>query len=172
MWTLTYLPGCIKEFAVFHLNNKVILNDRRCKFQNVTSYCSFCSKFPTTYPTNHETFSHFYFDCPIAAPIARKYFIDLFKFPIDLKLVITRGAQYAYPTNNVINIEALLYCYYLYFCRVEKALPTFNGLLMCSFTYKKSMLKTSKSYERAYTKLSVEQGEKIVHFNRQWLEWV
>ena len=74
--------------------------------------------------------------------------------------------------NCVINIEALLFCYYIYYCKINKTLPTSNGLLMCVFTYKKSMMKTSKSYEKAYTKLSSEDGDKIFKFNKQWLDWV
>ena len=171
-WSLYYLPSSIREFAVFHLNNKTILNDRRCKFQNITSHCSFCSKFPTTYHTEHESFKHFYFECPVSEPIARKYFQNLFKFTFDLKLIITRGAQEAHPVNCVLNIEALLFCYYLYYCRIDKIIPTLNGLLMCVFTYKKSMLRASKSYEKAYSKLSSEQGDRICELNKQWLDWV
>ena len=171
-WSISFIPYCVKHFALFHLNMKIILNDRRYKFQNTISECSFCIRFPTTGKVPHETFKHFYFECPVSEPIRSKYFPDLLTFPIDIKEVTTRGSQLTHPTSMIINIEVLLFCYFLYSCKLSKTLPTYNNFLLCSYTLKKCMLRTSIQFEKAYTGVSINYGSNIHCLNNSWLERV
>ena len=170
-WYLSFLPPCVKEFALFHTSNKIILNDRRYKFQNTTNECSFCSRFPSTFKIPVETFQHLYFECPFSTRLASNYFVDLFDFDINFKLVSTRGANYAFPTNIVVNIEAILLSYYIYTCRADKRIPSHNSFLHYCFTMKKSMLKNSKKYEKIYTEISNKSGYNIRRLNNKWLLW-
>ena len=96
-WSLSFLPPDLKEFALLHLNNKIILNDRRWKFQNVTSNCTFCDKFPSTITIHHESFLHFFFECRHSRNISDKYFNDILMDPINIKVIATRGAQNPKP---------------------------------------------------------------------------
>ena len=107
-WSLFFLPPDLKEFALLHLNNKIILNDRWWKFQNVSSNCTFCDKFPSTTTIHHESFLHFYFECQHTKNISDKYFNNIFQGPINIKVVATRGAQNPRPTNLIINLKYFL----------------------------------------------------------------
>ena len=168
-WSLSFLPPDLKEFALFHLNNKIILNDRRWKFQNVTSNCTFCDKFPSTTAIHHESFLHFYFECQHTKPIADKYFNDIFNDPINIKIAATRGAQNPKPMNLVINLEVLLFCYFLYDCKMKKKIPSFNSFLMSSFEIKKTMFYISPSYYKAYISCCSTSGKDINIYNKTWL---
>ena len=171
-WFLSFLPACLKEFALLHTSNKIILNDRRAKFQNISNECSFCKRFPSTIQIPVETFSHLYFECPFSKKIADEYFYNLFDFEIDIRQVSTRGSVLPYPDNIVLNIEAILYCYFIYSCRANKKLPTKNNFLMSTFSLKKAMLRASKKYESFYDQFSSKRGLNVRVLNNTWLTWV
>ena len=171
-WSLSFLPPDLKEFAIFHLNNKTILNDRRCKFQNVTSNCTFCDKFPSTTLIHHESFLHFYFECHHTKNISDRYFNSIFKDPINIKVVATRGAQDPKPFNLIVNLEVLLFCFFLHNCKLMKKIPSFNSFLMCSFEAKKAMFVCSPSYYKAYLSCCSKIGKDIIVYNEKWLTWV
>ena len=139
-WYLSFLPPCVKEFTLLHTSNKIILNDRRYKFQNTSNECSFCALFPSTFKIPVETFQHLYFECPLTTTISNKYFHGLFDFEINFKEVSTRGSIQPFPNNIVVNIEAILLSYYIYSCRANKRLPSYNSFMSQSFNLKKTML--------------------------------
>ena len=171
-WSLSFLPPDLKEFALLHLNNKIILNDRRWKFQNVTSNCTFCDKFPSTITIHHESFLHFFFECRHSRNISDKYFNDILMDPINIKVIATRGARNPKPINLVINLEVLLFCFYIYSCKLNKKIPSFNNFLMSSFEIKKAMFVTSPSYYKAYLSCCSNFGKDIKVYNEKWLAWV
>ena len=170
-WSLSFLPPDLKEFALLHLNNKIILNDRRWKFHDVTSNCSFCDKFPSTIAIHHESFLHFYIECRHSKTIADKYFDNIFNEPINIKVVLTRGAQDLKPMSTIINLEVLLFCFFLHECKMKKKIPAFNSFLMSSFQTKKFMFAISPSYYKSYIDCCNKHGNYIHTLNSKWLSW-
>ena len=148
------------------------MNGISLKLQSTSSDCTFCALFPSTFKIEHESFNDFYFKCPQSNWIARRYFLNLFNFQIDLITVVTRGSQEQFPLNIILNIEALLFCFFLHSCKISKKIPTFNNFMICAFEQKKLMIRTSNFYRQAYTTASTKYGLTICDYNRKWLDWV
>ena len=167
MWTLSFLSIDLKNYALFHFNNKNILNLYRARFSETSPECTFCRKFPTSNAVAVENFEHLYFSCPFVSTIINTYFLDLFDFTINIKEVVSRGSQLTSSINLIINVEALLFCFYISTQKSCNRIPTFSGFLYHAFNIKKQMLRCSPKYSKLYQNVCNKRGRRIIEYNHR-----
>ena len=167
IWTLSFLPLDLKEFALFHFNNKHILNLYRARFTpNISPECSFCKRFPTIGKIWGESYEHFFLNSQTVKPLADLYFTHLFSFQLDHRTLLSRGCQEDRMTSLVVNIELLLFDFYIFEIRNKNRIPTFTNLLHVSYKRKKQLLASSQKYSLFYTKICSKYGNAIKLHNR------
>ena len=141
IWSLSFLPLDLKEFALLHLNNKHIFNLCCSRFNvNVSPDCNFCKLFPSIDRISGESYEHLYLLCPSVKPLADLYFTNLFTFTIRHRILLARGCQEDFMSSFVVNIELLLFNFYIFTQRSGGRIPTYTNLLHVILKYKKQLL--------------------------------
>ena len=167
LWRESYLFPELKNFCLFHCNNKNILNLYRSRFMNDTSPdCSFCHRIPSTDRIPGESFEHLYLECNFTKTLSNAYFTNLLNRPINVRDVLAHGSQEENPISLIINLEVLLFSHYIFQCKMSAKFPTLQSFLHLSYTYKKMFLRASPKYRRSYTFVCKKSGDHILIHNK------
>ena len=127
LWTFRALPNQIRLFALLRNNNKLLLNEQRAKFSQISPTCTFCNFFPFVVYEN-ESQEHLFFNCRITSGVLSDYF-DNFVENFDLKKAIFRGHVGQNEKENLfVNIEILLVLFNIFVYRNERRLPSINNI--------------------------------------------
>ena len=112
------------------------------------------------------SFEHLFLTCRIVQPLANRYFLNLFSFHINPRDILSRGCQEENTTSFVVNIELLLFNFYIFTKKSEGQLPTYSNLLHVLYKLKKQLLVCSQKYSRCYLKVCNKHGNEIKLHNR------
>ena len=135
--------------------------------EDMSPECSFCRWIPTTgKKIEGENFEHLYIECQFSKSIAQSYFNSLFSTPIVVRDVLAHGSQEEKPLCLIINIEVLLFSYYIYNCKLASKLPALQSFLHQSFVYKKMFLQASSKFRKSYTYSCRKYGDEILTYNK------
>ena len=112
-WTLSFLPSCIKEFALRRITNRYKLNSQITYFHyDISPICSFCKFFPLTNIAK-ETNYHLFYECPIVHEIINKYFSLNFHPELNIRNITFLGHD-ANTNFECIYVNIEIEIYYTY----------------------------------------------------------
>ena len=156
-WTLSFLPMELKNFSLKLLNNLHKLNAHQHHFvANTAQDCSPCT-LSNLRPTQKETLSHFFVNCPVNNNLAVSYFSDFLQnqqLIFDSSwFLIGAPIQHNIKKTFILNIEILLVCYFFFNCRAKQTLPLMRNLQMYIGWNRKLFFKNSR-YEDYFNTFS------------------
>ena len=154
MWSLSFLPMEIKNFAFRLLNNQHKLNSHRFYYtENQSQECTLCN-LANIRPSQKESLKHFFIDCNVTENFARNYFDKFFEhLPINFDsnwfflgspLLINQKVTF------IINIELILVSFFILKCRNKKILPVARNLEHF-ILLNRNLLKRSAKYKKFFS---------------------
>jgi hypothetical protein len=133
-WTVSVFPIKLRGFTFKFRNNILGLNTRVAHFNNnINRGCYFCVN-KNVQPIPDETFLHLFLECDTSRLIIQQFYRKFLTWdPLnndDVKKFIFLGQM---PNSEVHNffIEtiSISICFYLWQCKLQKILPSQEGLL-------------------------------------------
>ena len=149
-WNLSFLPNCIRNFALKMANGKIQLNSQLANYVELTHpYCTWCFDYPLI-NMPHETIEHFFFECRFTLSILLPYFSNLFaEQELNVKNIIFKGHI---AENNFevvyINLDVIMLLYYIFRTKFYKRRLILNSALLSVSIVKKQMMNNSPYYRK------------------------
>ena len=161
VWNHSFIPIQIREFGLKHLNNT---NKYKCHLSkinhNISPNCTFCEQY-NLLPAQRETIKHFFIECPNTISLKNNYFnnnlkVTNFNFSMENLLI---GAPSYLPdfVIFILNIEILMFNYFLYSCARKGKTPLMVNLICFISNYRKLYLKNG-SYSKKFSKIIFDPG--------------
>ena len=72
-------------------------------------------------------------------------------------LILSRGCQEQKPVSTILNMEVLLFSFYIYGCKTVKKLQTKKSALYSIYAHKKNLM-LSPIFKDAYRKVGTKYG--------------
>ena len=162
IWTTSYMPMNIREFAFKFLNNFLHLNANRAKMlrNEDLAKCYFCENFANDQAQliAHENYRHFFLQCPISNDPVNIYFREFLirgslGWIIWSRNLLLIGAPVFLDIERalVFNIELITVAFFLFQCKIRKLCPTLD-LLKDHCEYYREIYSFSPAYKRAWRK--------------------
>ena len=93
VWTQSFVPIDIRNFALLRNNNKIILNYQTSRFLNTGSNCNLCMLYPSNVDIT-ETPEHLFYSCRFTKSLIDNYFHDFVDdHTPDWKEIIFKGSS-------------------------------------------------------------------------------
>jgi hypothetical protein len=147
-WALSYYPVSLREFIFKFRNNILGLNTRVSHFNNnVGRGCTFCAKAGSPNVPD-ENFLHLFFNCTHTKLVIDGLFTryldhDLRDIEGQKKILFTgMGPDFNEPNIFLLTIMSIA-LHFIWQCKLQKKLPTLEGMLNDIFFIAESILKTS-----------------------------
>ena len=169
-WSLSFLPIELSNFALFFINRKITLNAQRSHFSDIPRFCTFCYRSPCPGNLPDENYDHLFLKCRFTQDLANSIFPNLLIVPLNLTDLLSHGCQLTHSEAVIVNIEIILFFYYIYKRKLACKFPTKLSYLEFTSNLKKPMLLRSKKYLQAYETLCRNTGKDILNFNK-WLDF-
>jgi hypothetical protein len=159
-WATNCYPVSLREFIFKFRNNILGLNTRVSHFNNnVNRGCTFCTKnaIPVPVPARvlpDESFGHLFFDCVHTKSVMDNFFIryldhDLRDVEGQKKMQFTgMGPDFTEPNFFILTIMSIA-MHYIWQCKLQKNLPSLEGLLNEIFFIGGNILKVSNTMRNA-----------------------
>jgi hypothetical protein len=151
-WATNCYPVSLREFIFKFRNNILGLNTRVSHFNNnVNRGCTFCAKTTVPVPVRaipDESFVHLFFDCVNTKRVIDNFFIryldhDLRDVEGQKKLLFTgMGPDFTEPNFFILTIMSIA-MHYIWQCKLQKNMPSLEGLLNEVFFVGGNILKVS-----------------------------
>ena len=159
VWTFSFLPINIREFAFRSINNYNYFNANISNFRLESPECTLC-KLDRNLPAPRETTQHFFLDCPVTTNFTTNYFTEFLQnmeFNFDSSWLLV-GVPKTLTSNiiNVVNIEITLVLFFIFQSRLKKKLPL-NSNLLEFISFQRKFLFKNKNYKLGYEKLTTFQ---------------